>query len=103
MFEHQVALTAAENPAAMLVALANQVGMNMERFTNDANGEAVQEQLARDRREGVEAGLQSTPTMFFDGVKLMDGYSTEELTARVEARLAAIDAAAPAAGSGDSE
>ncbi len=98
VFEHQAALSAAEDPTALLVALANQVGLNLERFAEDANSQAMRDQVDADRAEGIASGIQSTPTCYMNGVRMMDGYSTEELNARIEAALAAAaPAEAPAA------
>lgn len=87
IFESQSALSAADDPAAFLVAMANRVGLNVDRFVEAANDEAVRAQVERDRREGMEAGIMSTPTLYFNGVRMMEGYTVEELTARVEAAL----------------
>ncbi len=88
VFEHQPALSAAEDPTALLLALANEAGLNTERFIESANSEALQQQVERDRAEGIASGLMSTPTCFFNGVKMMGGYTTEELTVRVNEALA---------------
>lgn len=88
VFEHQPALSAAEDPTALLVSLANQAGLNSERFVESANAESSRLQIEADRAEGIAAGLMSTPTCFVNGVKMMGGYTTEDLTARIDAALA---------------
>ncbi|MFT6397019.1 MAG: protein-disulfide isomerase [Bradymonadia bacterium] len=87
VFAHQAALSAAEDPTALLVSMANEAGLNIERFIETANSEALQGQVERDRAEGIASGLTSTPTCFFNGVKMMGGYTTEELTAAVDVAL----------------
>ena len=88
VFAHQVALSAAEDPTALLVSLANEVGLNQERFLEDANAESSRQHVEDDRNEGSQAGLTSTPTCFFNGIKMLGGYTEEELAARVAEALA---------------
>ena len=88
VFAHQVALSAADDPTALLVSLANEAGLNQDRFLEDANAESVHEHVDADRNEGSQAGMTSTPTCFFNGVKMLGGYTEEELTARIAEALA---------------
>ena len=88
VFANQAALSAADDPASLLVSLANEAGLNAERFVEDANSESARQHVEADRVEGAEAQLTSTPTCFFNGVRMMDGYSDEELTAKIAEALA---------------
>ena len=87
VFAQQSTLSAADDPTSLLMSLANELGLNTERFIEDANSESARQQVDADRAEGTEAQLSSTPTCFFNGVKMMDGYSEEELMARITEAL----------------
>lgn len=83
IFEHQAALQASEDPTPLLVQLATDIGLNVDRFVQDANDPALQALVDRDRREGITADIMATPTIYVDGVKLLDAYSYEALEARI--------------------
>lgn len=87
VFQNQQALSAATDPIAFLVAMASQAGLNAERFVADANDAALRAQVDRDRTEGVTAGIMSTPTLFVNGVRMLEGYTVDELGSRLEAAL----------------
>jgi protein-disulfide isomerase len=88
VFERQTALSTAPDPTAFLLNIANELGLNMDRFTADANDPALRAQVDADRLEGMNAGVMSTPTCYVDGVRMMDGYSLDALTQRIDAALA---------------
>lgn len=91
VFEHQSALSAADDPTGLLMALGSQLGLNMDRLAEDANSPAVRAQVDADRAEGIAAGIQSTPTCFFNGVQMLGGYTYDDLIARIDATLAAAE------------
>jgi protein-disulfide isomerase len=88
VFAHQTALSAAEDPTALLMSLANDAGLNQERFVADIGADSARAQVEADRNEGGEAGITSTPTCFFNGIKMLNGYTEEALRARVIEALA---------------
>jgi len=47
--------------------LAKQIGLDMNRFTNDIGSVQVRESVIRDQQDGERAGVQGTPTIFIDG------------------------------------
>lgn len=50
-----------------IMAVAQDIGLDMKRFTSDVGGEAARNQLARDLEDGQTAGVHGTPTVFIDG------------------------------------
>lgn len=89
VFENQAALNAATDPLPLLLGWAEEIGLNTQRLQADMADPAVAALVQADLRAGTDAGLQGTPTLFIDGVQMLDGYTTEELVARIEQRLAA--------------
>ena len=51
-----------------LWALAERLGLDLDRFEADRRSAEVQERVRRDFADGVRAGVVTTPTIFVDGV-----------------------------------
>ncbi len=52
-----------------LVALAKQNGLDVKRFEQDMDSDAVREWIVRDTQDGDRAGVEGTPTIFINGQK----------------------------------
>ncbi|HEX4771051.1 MAG TPA: thioredoxin domain-containing protein [Bryobacteraceae bacterium] len=52
-----------------LIALAKQNGLDVKRFEQDMDSDAVRESIARDTQDGDKAGVEGTPTIFINGQK----------------------------------
>lgn len=89
LFENQSALSATNDPMTLFVGLAEQLGINTQRFSADMSDPAVIASAEADRTAGNEAGLEGTPTLYINGVRLLDGYDTPTLLSIIEQRLAA--------------
>jgi protein-disulfide isomerase len=50
-----------------LWALAERLGLDLDRFESDRRSDDVAERVKRDFTGGVRAGVVTTPTVFFDG------------------------------------
>jgi protein-disulfide isomerase len=62
LFENQVALEAQD-----LERYAAQLGLDVERFRTDSASEETRARIERDRQQGIEVGVEGTPTMFVNG------------------------------------
>ncbi|MFT4706011.1 MAG: protein-disulfide isomerase [Bradymonadia bacterium] len=89
VFSHQTVLQQATNPRPLFLQWAEELGLNMARFEADMADSALATQIARDRQEGIGAGIQSTPTIYINGVMQLGSYEDDALRARVDAALAA--------------
>jgi protein-disulfide isomerase len=69
-----------------LWALAERLGLDLDRFEADRRSEAVAERVARDTREAVLAGAMRTPTLVRDGVPDADLYTDLVRTKSEEAK-----------------
>ena len=67
------------------VEFAEQLGLNMMLFRGDFSSDEVVKQVEAEHAEGVKAGLQGTPTLYFNG-KMYRGEQT------IEAIIAHVDA-----------
>jgi len=50
-----------------IVEIAQELGLDMKRFTEDIGGESTKAQLASDISNGQKAGVRGTPTVFVNG------------------------------------
>lgn len=87
VFENQMLLQGTSDPTPLFMQWAEACGLNLERFEADMNDPAVAAQVARDRAEGMAANIQSTPTLFLDGVLMLDAFSEDAIRAKIEAAL----------------
>jgi hypothetical protein len=62
-----------------LLRIAEGAGLNVEEFRTCLGSDSVQQAVVADMREGVENGVQGTPTLFLDGVQLDRTENAEEM------------------------
>ncbi len=84
LFEHQDALD-----VRSLNAYAEQLGLDMERFTKALRTRKYAPRIANDVEEADESGVTGTPTFFVNGRRHHGAYDLEALTQRVRAALKA--------------
>jgi protein-disulfide isomerase len=89
VFAAQSELQSAGDPVPLLERWAEQLGLNMQRFRTDMASPQIGAIIAQDRAEGEQASIEATPTLFLNGVKILDARTEEDLVKLVEARLAA--------------
>lgn len=89
IFHNQDRLSLATDPTPLLVQWAQELGLNSERFVADLASAELAAQVNADRAEGMAAGMQATPTVFVNGVMVLDEYTLEGLSAVIDAALSA--------------
>ncbi|MFJ6798818.1 DsbA family protein [Streptomyces sp. NPDC091268] len=83
---------------ARLEELARQAGVpDLEKFKQDAAGDAAAAALRKDREEGYRIGVQSTPSFLVGGAPLAGAQPLEAFTAAIATAKARAQAAAKAA------
>jgi protein-disulfide isomerase len=55
---------------AKIQQIAKDVGLNMEKFNKEMGDPAIEKLVARDVKDGQEAGLRGVPTVFINGKPL---------------------------------
>lgn len=55
---------------ARFVGYANEIGLDIEQFKQDLNAAETQKAVMEEKQEGVQMGVDSTPTFFINGEKL---------------------------------
>ena len=77
----------ADDPMPLFEKFAKEAGLNMTKFKADLADPALAKMVADDRAEGEQAGIEATPTIYLNGVKLTDAHSEEELIRIIESKL----------------
>ncbi|MDQ2713138.1 MAG: thioredoxin domain-containing protein [Acidobacteriota bacterium] len=72
---------------ASILALAQQNGLDMNKFEEDLDSTAVRETVVRDVQDGDHAGVQGTPTLFINGQRYNGAIDLEALKPIFEAEL----------------
>jgi protein-disulfide isomerase len=67
--------------------IAQQVGLDMEKFNNDMKDPELKALVERDFQEGVEAGVRGIPSIFVNG-RLLRNRSFQGFQAAIEKELA---------------
>ena len=83
LFEHQRNL----DPESLLV-FAQQLGLDLPRFTRDLQEETHLPRIREDFMSGVRSGVNGTPTFFINGRRHDGTYSFTDLAAGIAAQLA---------------
>ena len=73
---------------AVFFGYAEQLGLDMEQFRADYDEPATLAKIRRDKADGIELGVQGTPTFFLNGEKV-EVSSLAELIEQIDAALAA--------------
>ena len=66
--------------------IAKGLGLNMETFNKDLNDPAIQSIINRDMKEGEQAEVQGTPTVFVNG-KLVQLRSLQDVDQAIEMEI----------------
>jgi len=58
--------------AKSLVTYASQIGLNLKKFELDSKAVSVAVEIKKDRADGRSYGVDATPTIFVNGIKVRD-------------------------------
>jgi protein-disulfide isomerase len=84
LFARQDDLRRADDPDEILLGMAEDLGLDLERFARDLDDPSGVELTRMDRDEGRAAGVNSTPTVFINGVRFGDSETRENLRATID-------------------
>ncbi|HEY3742284.1 MAG TPA: thioredoxin domain-containing protein [Bryobacteraceae bacterium] len=81
------------NPKSLIepnfIAWAKELGMDVPRFTSDLRSHKYAARVQTEEREGLDAGVQGTPTVFINGRLHRGNVTLEELKPAIEIALKA--------------
>lgn len=72
-----------------LASLADDLGLDIDRFTTDFDGQTVAHEIERNARLGIDLGVYSTPAFILDGQPIMGAQPSDVFTEALDTALAA--------------
>lgn len=84
LFNTQTSWENDEHPEITFEDLASSLGLDGKKFKDDLNSPAVTDRVNRDFNSAQATGLDSTPSLLFDGVLIKTPNSYEELVALIK-------------------
>ncbi|MFW5967613.1 MAG: DsbA family protein [Persicimonas sp.] len=70
-----------------LMQFARRIGLNVDKFKEDMEGEEAKSLVQRDKAEGQKAEITGTPAVFIDGQRHTGAVSQQALVSAIEAKL----------------
>lgn len=83
LFENQTEWSTALNARDYVMAYASAIGLDAKKFGEDLNNASIEAKILAEYREGVNLGVQGTPTFFLNGKKIQNPSSPEEFNALI--------------------
>ena len=71
LFENQNVWSGSSNPQSLFEDYAQEIGLDLEQFREDLNSAEAQRAVIEEKNEGEQMGVNSTPTFFINGEKLV--------------------------------
>lgn len=71
LFQNQQQWSGSGNPQPMFVNYARQLGLDINQFEKDLNAAETQQAVMEQKQEGVDRGVNSTPTFFINGEEVV--------------------------------
>lgn len=78
LFSRQNDWSALENPQEKFISYAQELSLDVEKFKTDLNGATVKDKVSKDRLSAENNNLNSTPTFFVNGQKIINPTSYNE-------------------------
>lgn len=78
LYESQEFWSEESNPKPVFIKFARDLGMDIDRFIRDMNGDQVRMRIQADKDAGLRRGVTGTPTIFVDGRQLKVEATTPE-------------------------
>lgn len=80
LFEHQTELG-----EDLYIRIANELGLNIQKFNQDRNSQAITDIVDTDAKQASELGFNGTPGFALNGVKILGAYPQEHFEKVIEA------------------
>ena len=88
LYREQEAWTKAPNVRGMFESYAGTIGLDLDKFRKDMDGEEVKARVDADRQRGESLGIQITPTLFINNQPLdREHKNPEGIRAQINAAL----------------
>ena len=87
LFEKQDEWSESDNPKKFFDTYAKDLKLDMKKFSTDVTSAEVKAKVEKDVISGTEAGVNSTPSFFLNGVKLKNPGSYDEFAGIIKAAI----------------
>lgn len=91
LYERQEAWSSLPDPKAAFIGYAKELALDVDKFTTDLDDKALVEKIESQRTEGINAGVNSTPSFFVNGVKITNPADISGFQAAIDAELEKIN------------
>jgi protein-disulfide isomerase len=85
LFTNQTSWQDLPDPTSVFVGYATSLGLNIPKFTADANSQAVKDRVAAGLQDATAMGLDYTPTLFINGTRVANPSSYAAFKALIDA------------------
>lgn len=89
LYENQDKWSSSTNVINIFVGYAKDLGLDVDKFTQDVKGEKYKDRITQDENDGNVIAIDSTPTFFVDGQKMIGVPTLDELKSLIDQKLAA--------------
>lgn len=90
LFENQKSWSNSANPQSVFIGYAKDLDLDMQQFRDDLNAAETQKAVMEQKQEGINLGVNSTPTFFVNGDKIQQLPRTyEQFKGIIEEHLSA--------------
>lgn len=87
LFKNQDSWGEADNPREIFLSYAEEIGLNIEQFDKDIEAEKSNVFINKQAEEGINLGINQTPTIFLNGKKINNPRTYEEFKQLIETEL----------------
>ncbi len=76
LFENQQQWSSSNNPISSIINYARELDLDMDKFRQELNAAETQQIVMEEKQEGIQRGVNSTPTFYINGEKLEQNPNT---------------------------
>jgi len=88
LYENQKAWHEAFDVRPIFEGFAKQIGLDMNRYQNDLNGDQVAQRILNDGKRGHSMGVKGTPTVFLNGMEVpFESLPSDKLRPLINAQI----------------
>lgn len=74
-------------PREIFINLAHDLGLNEDKFLKDMESGKYDKRIEEDKYDGIRLGINSTPTLFINNMRLTEAPTYKNIKARIDAEL----------------
>ena len=90
LYERQEAWSNLPDPKSLFAEYATEIGLNLEQFNKDMADNELAKKIESQRTEGINAGVNSTPSFFVNGIRIENPSDISGFQAAIDEVLARI-------------